>query len=160
MTVLFDKLFMSPLAPGEWIGVDLDKTLAYYEPGYASTNKIGEPIPEMLARVKRWLEHGIAVRIVTARVYDDQNHMQRTAIEQWCQEHLGTILPVTCSKDFSMVALFDDRAIQVEANEGYLVQDSLDGIQSEFSHLLMHMKDLQAEIADLMAEFDLKGRWT
>ncbi len=37
----------------EWIGVDLDKTLAHHEKGAGISGPIGHPIPKMIARVKR-----------------------------------------------------------------------------------------------------------
>ena len=50
----------------DWIGVDLDGTLAEYH-GW-NDGKIGEPIQLMVERVKRWLAEGKSVRIMTARV--------------------------------------------------------------------------------------------
>jgi len=50
-----------------WIGVDLDGTLAYYDE-WRGLYHIGEPIPAMVDRVKRWLAEGRDVRIFTARV--------------------------------------------------------------------------------------------
>lgn len=41
-----------------------------------------------------------------------------TPIEQWCEKYLGQKLPVTCSKDFGMLELWDDRAIQIVSNTG------------------------------------------
>jgi hypothetical protein len=40
------------------------------------------------------------------------------AIQAWCGVHLGTILDVTCTKDFNMVELWDDRCVQVMTNTG------------------------------------------
>jgi len=48
-----------------WIGVDLDGTLALT---VSNTREIGAPIVPMLARVHDWLDQGLEVRIVTARV--------------------------------------------------------------------------------------------
>jgi hypothetical protein len=42
----------------------------------------------------------------------------RTAIESWCERHIGQKLAVTCMKDFGMVELWDDRAIHVRMNVG------------------------------------------
>lgn len=109
---------------GGWIGVDLDGTLAHYE-GWAG-GAIGAPVPAMQARVKQWIREGRDVRIFTARVH---GHGQPrldgggpedviTPIENWCLLHLGTILPVTNVKDFAMVELWDDRAVQVIPNTG------------------------------------------
>lgn len=42
-------------------------------------------------------------------------------VRAWCLRHVGRELPVTCCKDMAMVALYDDRAVQVVRNEGALV---------------------------------------
>jgi hypothetical protein len=108
-----------------WIGVDLDGTLAHYD-GWKGIEHIGEPIPAMLDRVKAWLADGWEVRIFTARVAatgkrDMQAHLARNHIELYCQEHIGRVLPVTNAKDFGMVELWDDRAVQVITNTGIAV---------------------------------------
>lgn len=107
-----------------WIGVDLDRTLAHYSQR-EGPNHIGEPIPKMLERVKQWLAQDICVRIVTARVYSNgtvernfEAQEARLAIERWCYAHLGEILPITCTKDFDMLELWDDRCVQVIPNTG------------------------------------------
>lgn len=113
-----------------WIGVDLDGTLATY--GNWNGGQIGDPIPLMVERVKKWIAEGIEVRIFTARVgsgggyslesgRSDDNEFaseQRTLIEEWCKKHIGIKLPVTATKDFRMIELWDDRAVQVEVNTG------------------------------------------
>ena len=105
-----------------WIGVDLDGTLAHNTPG-AGLDKIGKPIGLMVARVKRWLKEGRDVRIFTARVgTPGQAREQRPLVEKWCEEHLGKKLPVTATKDYAMVELWDDRAIQVKTNTGEPVE--------------------------------------
>lgn len=105
-----------------WIGVDLDGTLARYD-GWRGVAHIGEPVPEMLHRVLGWINEGRDVRIFTARVGDhvvDPEGLQlvQTTIEQWCHKHLGKVLPITNKKDFAMIELWDDRAVQVEPNTG------------------------------------------
>lgn len=103
-----------------WIGVDLDGTLAHYEEWVDETH-IGEPIPKMLDRVKRWLSEGKTVKIFTARVAPfngDRRPNARTHIEIWSQKHLGQVLEVTHEKDYQMVELWDDRAVQVIPNTG------------------------------------------
>lgn len=101
-----------------WIGVDLDGTLAVYE-GWKGEQTIGEPVPAMVNRVRRWLADGIEVRIVTARAAASRGDI--TFIEEWCLVHLGAILPVTNRKDFGMTALWDDRAVAVEKNTGRIL---------------------------------------
>lgn len=112
--------------PGGWIGVDLDGTLAQYD-GWQGPTHIGPPVSVMLARVKRWLEHGhevygeVGVKIVTARV-STPDPVERQAVAEaifaWCREHIGVVLEVTHEKDYGMIELWDDRAVQVEANTG------------------------------------------
>ncbi len=43
------------------------------------------------------------------------------AIDAWCERHFGRKLPVTCTKDYGMVELWDDRAVQVKENTGIRV---------------------------------------
>jgi hypothetical protein len=110
-----------------WIGVDLDRTLAKYD-GFKGLNEIGEPIPLMLARVKKWLSEGKEVRIVTARVAWSERRPgfqeileTKVAIWKWCEKHVGQRLQVTCTKDADMIELWDDRAVQVVPNTGQRV---------------------------------------
>ena len=53
--------------------------------------------------------------------YAEEKEKQREiekAIADWCLEHIGQALPVTCIKDFEMIELWDDRAVAVETNTG------------------------------------------
>jgi hypothetical protein len=116
-----------------YIAVDLDGTLAHYS--VWEEGSIGEPVPLMLERVKRWLSEGKEVRIFTARVgsgggysivsgrRDDEAFIaeQRALIEEWCMQHLGCILPVTASKDWGCEAIWDDIAIQIVPHTGQRV---------------------------------------
>jgi|GEM_PF-1181963 len=111
-----------------WIGVDLDATLAHYDEWHG-IDHIGEPIPAMRQRVLQWLSEGKHVRILTARVGPQRHDVPHTIeeithhIEQWCLKHLGQVLPVTCAKDYNMVAFYDDRCMQVIPNKGTCVVD-------------------------------------
>lgn len=107
-----------------WIGVDLDCTLAYYDK-YRGPTHIGKPIPIMVKRVQRWLAEGRDVRIFTARVAESSPEKVKV-IEDWCAEHIGRVLPITCVKDRHCVQIFDDKAIQVRKNSGRLVLDTKD----------------------------------
>ena len=123
-----------------WIGVDLDGTLAYYDTWHGPEH-IGEPVPAMLDRVKRWLEEGKDVRIFTARVEratlamsmvgpDSDVSQNFTVVEacirRWCEKHIGRPLPITCCKDYGMIELWDDRCIQVIPNTGRTIADELE----------------------------------
>lgn len=111
---------MASESPG-WVGVDLDGTLAHYDE-WRGVNHIGAPVPAMVTLVKAMIAAGRDVRIFTARVaYEPEGSWAREVIQNWCAEHLGVILPVTNVKDFGMIALYDDRCIQVEQNTGRLI---------------------------------------
>jgi len=104
----------------QWYGVDLDGTLAMYD-GFKGPDVIGDPIPAMLARVKRWLAAGKQVRIMTARVSPKTpgHDKARKAIRAWLKEHLpGYDIPITHKKDYLMKELWDDKAVTVEENTG------------------------------------------
>lgn len=107
-----------------WIGVDLDGTLAHYDK-WRGTDHIGAPVPLMVERVKRWLSDGVIVKIFTARMHghgmSDFSGGTVDAlgpIQKWCEQHIGQALEVTNMKDFGMVELWDDRAVQVIPNTG------------------------------------------
>ena len=127
-----------------WHGVDFDGTLAEYDKWRGATH-CGAPIPKMVERVKSWFAAGVEVRIFTARVFPlmmvlpndnlDQilglsenitpRHVEAAqavlAIQVWCQEHLGRIIPITCVKDYGMIYLYDDRCFRVEKNTGRII---------------------------------------
>lgn len=106
-----------------WIGVDLDGTLASYDKWRGETH-IGSPIVPMLDRVKRWLKEGRNVKIFTARISareHEEREAVRSAIEAWCMTHIGCILEITCTKDYAMIELWDDRAIAVNQNTGEIL---------------------------------------
>jgi hypothetical protein len=103
-----------------WVGVDLDRTLAHYESGQA-LEVIGEAKPQMVALVKRLLEKGIRVKILTARVdpsYPELEVQQEALIQKWLYENGLPWLEITAIKDFKMWFLIDDRAYRVLPNEG------------------------------------------
>lgn len=111
-----------------WIGVDLDGTLAFYDK-WVAHNHVGEPVPEMVERVKNWLEEGRRVKIFTARVSIPAQALEaQIAIQSWCLAHLGVALEVTCVKDTGMIELWDDRCVQVQKNTGEPMCDSPAGL--------------------------------
>ena len=99
---------------GPWIGVDLDGTLARHDL-WVSQNHIGKPVPQMMNRVKNWISQGIRVKIVTARASDPKGI---PPVKSWLKRQGLPELEVTNEKDFSMIELWDDRAIQVIPNTG------------------------------------------
>lgn len=118
-----------------WIGVDLDGCLAEYH-GWKGAGHIGKPVPKMVERVKRWLAEGQEVRIFTARVAATGERAegesglidsaefargQERLIQDWCERHIGQRLRVTAVKDYAVLAIYDDRCVQVRMNTGELV---------------------------------------
>lgn len=114
------------MSANTWIGVDLDRTLAHYD-RWRGVAHVGEPIPLMAARVRRWLAEGVEVRIFTARVsgpnvergecFRDVEEARRV-IQDWTERHFGVRLAVTCVKDHDLLELWDDRAVGVVPNTG------------------------------------------
>ena len=109
-----------------WVGFDIDGTLAVYD-GWKGPEHIGEPVPAMIDLIKSLLARGMTVKIFTARVCsclsEQEIHIAKQAIEQWCLKHIGEKLEITSEKDVFMIEYYDDRAIQVEYNTGRLIQD-------------------------------------
>lgn len=94
-----------------WIGVDLDGTLALW----AGPETVGEPIQPMMDRVKEWIQHGIDVRIFTARACDPSRVQ---VVREWLDKHGLGELQITNQKDFDMIQLWDDKAVQVIKDTG------------------------------------------
>ena len=99
---------------GPWIGVDLDGTLAEWTT-WRGLNRIGAPIPAMQQRVLEWIEAGYNVKIVTARASLEGGVKP---VKAWLAKHGFPDLEVTNAKDFNMLELWDDRAVQVITNTG------------------------------------------
>jgi len=97
-----------------WIGVDLDGTLAR-DVGPGQGGKIGTPVKPMMDRVKQWIAEGQTVKIFTARA---SSSTQVMAIKQWLAKHGMPDMEVTNVKDMLMIALWDDRCVQVATNSG------------------------------------------
>lgn len=140
-----DTFHIAPIPQGRipgWVGFDLDATLAHYD-GWKGADHVGAPVPAMIELIKNMRAAGDEVRIFTARVWPiltvitpdwqipTELHWVEArvvnslisirAIRGWCLEHIGEVLPITCVKDYAMIALYDDRAIQVEANTGRVI---------------------------------------
>lgn len=97
-----------------WIGVDLDGTLAD-DTVWKGLGYIGKPIPAMKQRVLDWIAAGYDIKIVTARA-SEANGIP--PVVDWLKANGFPPLEVTNKKDFQMIELWDDRAIQVIANTG------------------------------------------
>lgn len=103
-----------------WVGVDLDGTLANYKSGGGLLTSVGEPIQPIVDRVKKLIAKGFRVKIFTARASEPD---QIPLVKAWCVEQGlvyddGMPLEVTNVKDYSMIQLWDDRAIAIEHGTG------------------------------------------
>jgi hypothetical protein len=96
----------------QWIGVDLDGTLAR-DYGWNGKTHIGNPIPRMAARIRRWHNAGKRVKIFTARA-DDPTTIP--IIKRWLKKHKLPDLEVTNEKFMSQ--LWDDKAVAMTKNQG------------------------------------------
>jgi hypothetical protein len=146
---------------GPWWGVDLDGTLAHYE-GWKGEFHIGPPIPAMRDRVIEWLAKGREVRIFTARVGPRSGGTKSVediiqVIQLWCVTHIGVPLPVTCTKDFGMIEIWDDRAVQVIPNTGMPVDGGEESLRAWIAanapggwidNLRERVKALEAELRE------------
>ena len=101
-------------ASKEWIGVDLDGTLAK-DDGWKGIEHIGEPIQPMVDKVKRWRKAGKNVKIFTARVDEPK---AEPYIRAWLTGLGLGDLEITNVKDRYMKELWDDRARRVKKNHG------------------------------------------
>jgi len=97
-----------------WHGVDLDGTLAH-DTGFHGPEHIGPPVPAMMARVKAWLRNGEEVKIMTARA---ANPGDLAFVRQWLTDNGLPALEITNQKDYRMIDLWDDRAVEVIPNTG------------------------------------------
>ena len=111
------------------IAVDFDATIAFYK-GWKGSENLGEPIPEMVEKVKAALAHGDEVYIFTARVNPGSTYehalkatQSYISISQWCQKYLGRLLPITYVKSWEFTEFWDDRAKQVLPNQGVFLED-------------------------------------
>jgi len=101
----------------EWIGIDLDGTLAYYDK-WRGIEHIGKVIQPMLSFVNTLLDDGKKVKIFTARATDSKSIPY---IREWLSQNNLPELEITNVKDFGMIMLYDDRCRQVVSNSGKII---------------------------------------
>jgi hypothetical protein len=111
----------------EWIGFDLDGTLAVHV--HSQGAEIGPPIIPIFDKLKFFLYTAkIKCKIFTARVSmeDEQsNDVQRYFIWQWLAEHgIREKIEITCRKDMHMIMSYDDRILTVQENTGIVLASS------------------------------------
>ena len=122
-----------------WFAVDFDGCLAHYDE-WKGEGVYGAPVPRMVALVRAWLEAGQKVKIFTARA---NSEVDRAGVAAWCVEHIGQELEVTATKDYGMIALWDDRCVQVLPNTGIPLQERYEALLE--SHIAWQKRALDAE---------------
>ena len=122
------QLHRESLRVGESIAVDLDGTLAMDYEGEYDPEFIGEPVPIMLARTKRWIANGQTVKIFTARA-SDPDHIP--PIARWLEKHGIGGLEITNRKTPDIKAIWDDKAISVIPNTGEPPEDEMFALYRE-----------------------------
>lgn len=117
-----------------WYGFDLDACIAYYD-HYRGDAHIGEPIWPMVNLMRKFIADGRRVKIFTARVspaaivgrnpsIKTQEGIEKEltkivqAIVDWSLQNIGSLVPITATKDYEMITCYDDRCIQIVPNEG------------------------------------------
>ena len=116
-----DPLQDLPDNGNHYILVDFDRTLAHYESWEAQGTALGPPVAKMVRTVQSWLAEGWDVRIFTARAHRPREG-EIAAIEAWCDEHIGVVLPIQNWKCYGCRAIYDDLAAPVEANTGEILR--------------------------------------
>lgn len=150
----------------EWIGFDLDGTLAKYD-GWKGIEHIGDPVDTMVIIAKLLHRIGKKIKVLTARVAprDDGEGGDKAKkyVEAWCRKNLGFVPEITYEKDASMAALFDDRAVAVEQNTGKVLggwPDFLPKASDNAKKAVLGMTEKNAEedgIATLIGDRDGKS---
>lgn len=103
------------------IAVDLDGTLAKKESPF-SVYSVGEPVPEMLAKVRQARADGHRVILFTARASSNDPGVHR-AVREWLLKHdLGDV-KITCQKTPDISEIWDDRARGVVPDQGEFTDD-------------------------------------
>ena len=134
---------------GPWVGFDLDGTLAEHGK-YKGPEHIGTMIQRMKEILLECLRQRFRVKIMTARMsHADTRDEARTIIQDWLEANGLPRLEVTCKKDYKMIRLYDDRAIQVIPNTGVTLEEIIKTLQAENAALKDNVSELDAYIAGL-----------
>lgn len=109
--------------PNGWVAFDLDGTAAHYD-GWKGITHISDPIPKTIAHILAYINAGVTVKFLTARVATEDEEEKQLAIntiQAWSKQHIGHVLDATCIKDRHMIRLYDDRAVRVAENTGEVI---------------------------------------
>lgn len=109
----------------DWIGIDLDRTLAYYETRVDfNPMEIGQIIPRakeyVIDLIKKGEKEGFVVKIFTARAVFPNTI---PIIQKWLIDNGLPKLDVTNAKDQGTILIIDDIARQMIPNTGIIIND-------------------------------------
>jgi hypothetical protein len=104
----------------QWLGVDLDGTLAYYAK-WSGIEHIGEPISNIKELLLVLHSKGVNIKIFTARIAEKGAIKY---IKQWLKNNDFPNWEITNIKDMHCVEIWDDRCVQVIRNTGKLKGES------------------------------------
>jgi hypothetical protein len=125
------------------IAVDFDGTLATHPKGKYKSTKVGDPVPKMVNRVRRWVGRGKKVKIFTARA-DDEIAVNR--IKKWLKDNELPDLEITNVKSPDMIEFWDDRAVEVEKDTGEVKESVIEAILGkEIKPAVAHIGDTEDE---------------
>ena len=134
---------------GPWVGFDLDGTLAEHGK-YQGPDHIGTMIQKMKAILIEWLKQGYRVKIMTARMgHAESRDEARTIIQDWLEANGLPRLEVTCKKDYKMIRLYDDRAVQVIPNTGVTLEEVVKDLMTENAALKDQLSEADFRLASL-----------
>lgn len=139
--------------------VDFDGCLAHFD-RWRGPEHYGDPVPEMVKKVKEWLSKGDKVVIHTARMTPGFEFGQRVGvgftkqdIEQWCLCNIGAVLPVTNIKSYADV-YYDDRCSKIIPNTGLTLEEKIATMAKDDSvsdsvkikNILAFLKEVSSEV--------------
>lgn len=134
---------------GPWVGFDLDGTLAEHGK-YQGPDHIGTMIQKMKDILIEWLKQGYRVKIMTARMgHAELRDEARTIIQDWLEANGLPRLEVTCKKDYKMIRLYDDRAVQVIPNTGVTLEEVVKDLMTENAALKDQLSEADFRLASL-----------
>ena len=131
------------------VAFDLDGTLAEHGK-YQGPDHIGTMIQKMKDILIEWLKQGYRVKIMTARMgHAESRDEARTIIQDWLEANGLPRLEVTCKKDYKMIRLYDDRAVQVIPNTGVTLEEVVKDLMTENAALKDQLSEADFRLASL-----------
>ena len=151
--------------------VDFDGTLAE-ETGWKGYRHIGNPVPKMVAKVKKWLADGDEVVVHTARLTSTHESPYNPAdegldrrgvvalIEDWLTKNIGEPLPIINEKH-GFGYMYDDWGRHIVRNTGMTSTELILERIEEYWHLAdldcePYAKWMLDKIAERVKELDTK----